>query len=524
MNKLKVNILKCINLTIFILTVIFLVILTIASALFSSVYKDKKVEYSSIIIDNVPILIILSIVFILALYFIYRFIASRVVEKEYKVIVGFSVFIFLLSLFFATIFANKIQMFDAKYILDLAKHAASNDYGYVVSSYHVQSYPRLLGLIFFEEIIFRIFGPENNNVFYILTSLNCIFITLIYVFLYKLTDLLFNNKKILIIFSLLFISFLPLTIMSHFIYGLIPMITFGVMAIYYQSKFLDSIDDDRHKNDNRYIKYAILSVLSITLAVLLKQNSLIILVAMLLLYLYRLIKKPNIFIILVAAFSIFCSLASPLVIEKLYEKRSGMEIGAMQVPTTAWLVMGLQSTPKYVSSSGGWFNNYVNGTMTPTTDQKNVVNKDLANELKKYIDNPMDSIKFFAKKFVSSWTNPDFGCFVYQDNIRNGGDMSTIAKAIIYGDSSKVFYWFMNVVHFVIALFALLCFIFKYKKKFNMELYILGIVILGGLLYHILFEAKDQYILPYYVMLIPYAAFGIYESFRLLETKLKKNI
>lgn len=37
----------------------------------------------------------------------------------------------------------------------------------------------------------------------------------------------------------------------------------------------------------------------------------------------------------------------------------------------------------------------------------------------------------------------------------------------------------------------------------------LALTIFGGGLYHMLFEAKSMYILPYYVMLFPYAAYGL---------------
>ncbi|MEA5048555.1 MAG: hypothetical protein VB034_08120 [Eubacteriales bacterium] len=38
---------------------------------------------------------------------------------------------------------------------------------------------------------------------------------------------------------------------------------------------------------------------------------------------------------------------------------------------------------------------------------------------------------------------------------------------------------------------------------------LLPLLILGGFSYHLLFEAKSQYALLYYVMMFPYAAFGL---------------
>ena len=40
---------------------------------------------------------------------------------------------------------------------------------------------------------------------------------------------------------------------------------------------------------------------------------------------------------------------------------------------------------------------------------------------------------------------------------------------------------------------------------------------LGGLLYHLLFEAKSQYALPYFVLLVPLAAWGLSRLFHRTE-------
>ena len=49
------------------------------------------------------------------------------------------------------------------------------------------------------------------------------------------------------------------------------------------------------------------------------------------------------------------------------------------------------------------------------------------------------------------------------------------------------------------------------KKREPLENEILLIVILGGILFHMLWEAKSRYVLPYFVMMLPLAAAGICE-------------
>jgi hypothetical protein len=41
-------------------------------------------------------------------------------------------------------------------------------------------------------------------------------------------------------------------------------------------------------------------------------------------------------------------------------------------------------------------------------------------------------------------------------------------------------------------------------------------VLAGGAAYHLLFEAKSQYCLTYFILMVPFAAYGLYEIIRLL--------
>ena len=46
---------------------------------------------------------------------------------------------------------------------------------------------------------------------------------------------------------------------------------------------------------------------------------------------------------------------------------------------------------------------------------------------------------------------------------------------------------------------------------------LLPLILLGGLSYHLLFEAKSQYALPYFMLLLPLAGAGLTALFRKVE-------
>ena len=43
---------------------------------------------------------------------------------------------------------------------------------------------------------------------------------------------------------------------------------------------------------------------------------------------------------------------------------------------------------------------------------------------------------------------------------------------------------------------------------------LLPLIWLGGLSYHLLFEAKSQYAMPYFVLMMPIAAYGLFTLYR----------
>ena len=66
----------------------------------------------------------------------------------------------------------------------------------------------------------------------------------------------------------------------------------------------------------------------------------------------------------------------------------------------------------------------------------------------------------------------------------------------------------MNQFQQLVFLGVLLYSVVIIKEK-NLRNCLPAIVLLGGMFYHLLFEAKSQYILPYFIIMIPLAANGL---------------
>ena len=75
---------------------------------------------------------------------------------------------------------------------------------------------------------------------------------------------------------------------------------------------------------------------------------------------------------------------------------------------------------------------------------------------------------------------------------------------------------YMNHYQQLIYLGALLGAVLLWKKR-RLPNCTLALIVLGGLLYHLLFEAKSQYALPYFMLLLPMAGAGLTALFRKVD-------
>ncbi|MEE3472934.1 MAG: hypothetical protein VZR24_20035, partial [Butyrivibrio hungatei] len=93
-------------------------------------------------------------------------------------------------------------------------------------------------------------------------------------------------------------------------------------------------------------------------------------------------------------------------------------------------------------------------------------------------------------------------------------------ESVYSGGLQKVFdNWFNYTVMMIYIFFTAGMIWMILRRKLTTAGLILPVAILGAILYHMLFEAKSQYILPYFILMIPFAVYGFVESMRTLSKK-----
>ena len=480
---------------------------------------DQANPYSEIInFDNDLVLVNLAVLGLSALAFIGL---TRKNIRLSEVDTRFVVFIMLIvTTIISLIWVNLVQSKssgDAMIMLNTARDAAQDNYYSFHHSYdyygdysYYRYYPFQLGYVLFAEILYRIFGTSSSDILFQIP--NVIALDFLYVGVVMITKRIFGRPAVTNMTAICLAVCLQPMFMTTFTYGLILGISLSVWSVYFTIRYMQ---------DNK-LKYACFAALLIALSVILKYNNMIILAAIGIALIFHAIDKKRLLAVALAAVMAICSVGGQKLVILSYSARSGAELDT-QVSQTLYAYMGVSDSPM----APGWYNGLA--MMTLRDCQMDV---DRANEIASQgISDRLDYLSenglladFLWKKFTSQLNEPSFESVwvsqVREHDIPEGEKLPGIVESAYTGGLAKVLdNWFNFYVMLIYIGFAAGMIWMLIRRRTGAEAAILPIAIAGALLYHMLFEGKSQYLLPYFVLLIPFAMYGLLETTKLLTKK-----
>lgn len=378
---------------------------------------------------------------------------------------------------------------------------------------YYRNYSFQLGYVFFNEMLIRLQGvfTEVENLLF-LEAYNVIFLAATYIGIILINDRIFADKRIrhLTVF-LLAVSAQPI-IFTVFLYGIIPGLMFAVYGIYFEIVYLQ-------KNN---IPCGIISIFCIAIAVMIKSNYLIALIAMLAIAFVKMFSRKKFIydIIYIACAAIISMSISPAVVNH-YEKKSGVDLGD-SVPYVSWIAMGMSES----HLAPGWYNY----TKTISNFEENNFDADEASKdsiafikerIKYFRENPQYTNDFFYKKFVSQWNETSYQS-IWNNEVRYQFKDKGKLSAWVCGKGENKVKAYMDIYAQLIFIAVLVGVIACLKNK-NLLSVILPLTILGGILYHLLSEAKSQYAIPYFILMMGFAAYGLCVAYDIFSKKYAKN-
>lgn len=481
-------------------TIIFAVI-TIMSLFFTTYFLEDRVESIIICKDSIALnIFFLLVVWILFSILFFRINIERIKLQSLERIV--ILLVIVISIFWI-ILVQANPFADGKEICEAMVSFSDGDYSALSKDAYFGKFPFQLGLLFIFEKILWLAGSDN---YIFLQVLNVFALAIAFHLLFKTFLILFDNKRASIILLILFVMCFPAMLYCTFIYGTMYGFALSTGAIYYIVKYLE-------ENKKRYMFYAIPLLL---ISVILKNNYLIVFVALSGLLVVECLKNDRIYILLFIPVFLGCNILLTTGIQDYYKDRSGKEIHS-GIPSISWVAMGLQDGNK----GPGWYNQTMfniyernkQDTEKTSEESKEIIKKTLTS----YKGKPQEFCKFILRKIVSQWNEPTYESLWVSEHPKNDDmhriQLSRVANSIYYGKLNVLYWGYCNIYHLLVFSAAFIGF-FAYRKKMNVRQCIFAIIIIGGFLFHIIWEANSKYILTYFIYVLPYAALGIDKSIK----------
>lgn len=482
--------------------------LTICSLFWGYYAEDMTTQ--AYVAHREPFLIHLAIaaVLFLALFLLQRF--YRLSSRRRRALLLAAAMSWICLWGFALIFfGGSIPSADAASVYSIAQ-ALAHGHTEVIhpTDSYLSYYPQQIGLVAFYEILIRLWEllHISYSAHYMLQCVNVVMACIIVFFQYKITGLLSQGNDRAMI-SYLFLAMLnaPLIFYTSFVYGEIPSFAFLSGGIYFLARFFSGQSLSSHQ---RYVSLTV-SVALLVLGVALRKNTLIVIIAVVLTTLWEWLREHKRGLILYALLLTLLSLSILPAIQRLYEHRAGNVLSS-GVPAMSYFAMGMQESSRgYGWYNGFNFNTYADSNMdTALTIQES--KKAIAASLSAFREDPAYAFRFYAEKFLSQWTDGSYFC--RQATLQHSDIRRERVESLYTGSLAGPFIHYCNLYQLLVYAAALLC-LLRMRRFGNETLSLLPyvglIAVLGGFLFHMIWEANSRYILPYFLLLLPYAAQGL---------------
>ena len=447
---------------------------------------------------------------------------------------------------------------------------------------YLSYYPQQIGLMAFLELLLRIWNltglsvPAWHFIKLVYVCLLCGAIWFQYLSLQYLWPE--NYKNISCCYLVLVCCNLPMIMYSSFVYGEIP--SFAALSVgwYLLLRLLGGVSPDSSYRDNvsrndapsvtaydyvpRMLRQILFtgfgSILFLTLSVMLRKNSLIPVIAVLLVLLFEALRpgrngKMRLGLLIMAVCLAVTSVGILPLVQKCYEKKAGNTLSS-GVTAMSYLAMGMQEA----SRGCGWYNGFnidTYDTAGMDTAIANEISRLAIDERLTYFrEHPGYTADFYLHKHLSQWADGTYAS--RQATLATYGGRSAFFKEVYEGSLSGGYIEWCNAWQNVLYLGVLVFCIDSLKKRRKSKvvghmayqtaghtagctadhmadqldadqlgadqhgadrhgadrlyIYVGLIAVLGGFLFHTFWEANSRYIFSYSLLLMPYCGAGVY--------------
>ena len=478
-NRSCCNIIYRLGLNIVMLLTLLLSMLLFAGSFLTTCYADNMETQQVLLRPDNPLWNLLELAGFGLLFCGCLYLYKKIGEKFRRGLLVFTLtFVFGLGILLI-LFGRTVPAADALSVYNAAAEwiLGNTDIIHPTVSY-LSYYPQQIGLMAFLELLLRIWNltglsvPAWHFIKLVYVCLLCGAIWFQYLSLQYLWPE--NYKKISCCYLVLVCCNLPMIMYSSFVYGEIP--SFAALSVgwYLLLRLLGSSSPDSSYRDNvspggsyRIIFTGFGSILFLTLSVMLRKNSLIPVIAVLLVLLFEALRpgrngKMRLGLLIMAVCLAVTSVGILPLIQKCYEKKAGNTLSS-GVTAMSYLAMGMQEA----SRGCGWYNGFnidTYDTAGMDTALANEISRLAIDERLTYFrEHPGYTADFYLHKHLSQWADGTYAS--RQATLATYGGRSAFFKEVYEGSLSGGYIEWCNAWQNVLYLGVLVFCIDSLKKR-----------------------------------------------------------
>lgn len=367
-----------------------------------------------------------------------------------------------------------------------------------VYRYYFVSYPFQFGFFAYMDAVLAVIG--RAHFLGALRGASVLLLILTYLGLIRLSRILFQDERVVFVTTLLLVACVPCVLYCAAAYSLIPSLFACVWGVYFIINYINS----------RKWGNLIPAALFFAGAVLLKPNAWIALSAAAIALLLDALRHKSWRSLAAALCIVALALPGPTLAQRYYESETGVRFGK-GYPLSSWIAMSLVQT----DNTKGWYCNAFIEEIAKTYGEdmgavEEYSQRVIREKLAIFAENPKEGFDWYREKFSTQWLEPTFQSVWsihsgLQDQQRAKNTIAEYLLGTMFAEGLSAYMRF-----YLILLYGgtALAAVFLLRRRTEAQL-ILPLIILGGILYHLIFEAQSRYALSYLPLYAPLAAYGL---------------
>lgn len=506
-----------------------MLIFTICSSLFtigSLIYSDsKKLNALRTMFDLKNTMMVL--IGVLVLGCIYLFITKFFINKWplYKIQQWSLLATFLAGLFTIVIYSALPLNTDPAILMRYPM-----DWVYI----NQFSYQLPLGLV--DSSLVYLFGLHGAILFFRL--LNVMLLVVAFFYLGKITQIVFNDGNSVKLFYLIAPVCFQFTLYITFCYGSFPGACLMIIATYNLMSWLNT--------GKKLHAVGFISLSFVGYAI--RVNSVIFVIAFVVILALRFTRKqiiPIVCLVMIPLITIplfatgtnflLKSVGSEIRVESEYASLSNIAQGL-----NAWLPedrqlakdQGLYTDEQIDNLLGTW--SFIINTHTTNAlgrdEAQEISKKRILHRLQEFIDDPQMAMRYFVRKTLYNWAQPDFLSLRNDMDKRDAENSSflfdttdsKVMHSIYCGTIYKILFSFEDIFESFFYLFAMLAVSINYKRR-DTYFVTIPLIFIGQVAFSFVSETRAIYHYGYFVLLSPFVAAGLYGLYQKLQNVRRVN-